>query len=96
MFYGMSFQNHQACKPGRKALWIMALMVTLLVIADCAGIEPYEPRNHREEGPEQGLFSGSKGEFVIFTRGEEPKQGSENEKASNKAKSPAPREGTQR
>lgn len=96
MFYGMPFQNHQTCKAGRKALWIIALLVALLVIAGCAGIEPYEPRNHREEGPEQGLFSGSKGEFVIFTRGEEPKKGRENEKASNETKGPAPPEGTQR
>ena len=31
---------------------------------------PVDLRNNREEGPEQGLFSGSQGEFVIF-RGEE-------------------------
>jgi hypothetical protein len=31
-------------------------------------MEPYEPRDHREEGPKQGLFSGEEGEFVIFRR----------------------------
>ena len=49
-----------------RALWIGALLVALLVVAGCAGIEPYEPRNDREEGPEKGLFTGSKGEWVIL------------------------------
>ena len=61
----------------RKALWIGALLVALLVIAGCAGIEPYEPRNNREEGPEKGLFTGSEGEFVIFRKADEPETGSE-------------------
>jgi hypothetical protein len=51
----------------RKALWIGPLLVALLVIG-CAGIEPYEPRDNREEGPEKGLFTGSEGEFVIFRK----------------------------
>jgi hypothetical protein len=49
----------------RKALWIGPLLVALLV-AGCAGIKPYEPRNDREEGPEKGLFTGSQGEWVIL------------------------------
>jgi hypothetical protein len=49
----------------RKALWIGPLPVALL-IAGCAGIQPYEPRDYREEGPEKGLFTGSKGEWVII------------------------------
>jgi hypothetical protein len=52
---------------GRKALYTGLLVMTLLVNG-CAGIEPYEPRDHREEGPEKGLFSGSEGGFVIFRR----------------------------
>ena len=37
----------------------------VVVMTGCAGIEPYEPRNDREEGPEKGLFTGSQGEWVI-------------------------------
>ena len=66
----------------RKALWIGALLVALLVIAGCAGIEPYEPRNNREEGPEKGLFTGSEGEFVILRKAGEPETGSEASKRS--------------
>jgi hypothetical protein len=40
-------------------------LVGLLVVG-CAGTEPYEPRNDREEGPEKGLFTGSQGEWVIL------------------------------
>jgi hypothetical protein len=36
-----------------------------LMVSGCAGMEPYEARDEREEGPKQGLFSGSNGEFVI-------------------------------
>lgn len=49
----------------RKVLWIGVLLVASLIIAACTGIEPYEPRNNREEGPEKGLFTGSEGEWVI-------------------------------
>ena len=49
----------------RKVLWIGVLLVAALIMAGCAGIEPYEPRNNREEGPEKGLFTGSEGQWVI-------------------------------
>ena len=67
----------------RKALWIGLLLVALLVIAGCAGIEPYEPRDNREEGQEKGLFTGSEGEFVIFRKADEPETGSEASKKSD-------------
>jgi hypothetical protein len=66
----------------RKALWIGSLLVAMLVTG-CAGIKPYEPRNDREEGPEKGLFTGSKGEFVIFKKADQPETGSEASKRSD-------------
>ena len=68
----------------RKALWIGPLLVALLV-AGCAGIKPYEPRDNREEGMEKGLFTGSKGEFVIFRKADEPETDSEIRKSSDEA-----------
>jgi hypothetical protein len=65
----------------RKALWIGPLLVALLVIG-CAGIEPYEPRDNREEGPQKGLFTGAEGEWVIFRKADEPKTESEADKNS--------------
>ena len=53
-----------------KALWVGLLLLALLVNG-CAGIEPFEPRNNREEGPQKGLFTGSDGEFVIFQKADE-------------------------
>jgi len=55
----------------RKGLYISLLLVTFLVTG-CAGIEPYEARDHREEGPEQGIISGRDGEFVIYRKVDEP------------------------
>jgi len=66
----------------RKALWIGLLLVALLV-AGCAGIKPYEPYDHREEGPKKGLLSGSEGEFVIFRKADEPEIDSEAAKRSD-------------
>ena len=51
-----------------------------LLVSGCAGIEPYEPRNDREEGPEKGLLTGSDGEFVIFRKADEPETGREADK----------------
>jgi hypothetical protein len=66
----------------RKVLWIGVLLMASL-LTGCAGIKPYEPRDHREEGPEKGLFTGSEGEFVIFRKADEPETGSEASKISD-------------
>lgn len=60
----------------RKEL-LIGLLLLVLLVTGCAGIKPYEPRDNREEGMEKGLFSGSKGEFVIFRKNGEPETGSE-------------------
>ena len=65
----------------REAGWVAALLAISLVMVGCAGITPYEPRNHREEGPKQGLFTGPEGEFVIFRKADAPEtEGEETEK----------------
>jgi hypothetical protein len=49
-------------------VWVQSTAVALLlwlIVAGCSSITPYQPRNNREEGPERGIFTGSKGEFVI-------------------------------
>ena len=53
-------------KHSRKIRWTAVFLLIVVVMAGCAGIEPYEPRNHREEGPSKGLFTGSQGEWVIL------------------------------
>jgi len=53
------------------ALWIGPLLAALLV-AGCAGIEPYEPYDYRQDGPKQGLISGPTGEFVIYRKPDKP------------------------
>ena len=68
----------------RKALWLGPLLVTLL-LAGCAGIEPYEPRDTREEGMEKGLFTGSEGEFVIYRKADAPETGSKAGKGSDES-----------
>ena len=69
-------------KLGQKAL-VIGLVLVVLLTAGCAGIKPYDPRDYREEGPKRGLFSGSKGEFVIYKKAGEPQTGSEAGKRSD-------------
>ena len=57
-------------------LWA-AIVIVPLLFTGCAGIEPYQPRDYREEGLKKGLFTGSEGEFVIFRKAAEPKTGGE-------------------
>lgn len=54
----------------RKSLWIGLLLVVML--AGCAGIQPYEPYDYRQEGLKEGLISGDAGEFVIYFNPVEP------------------------
>jgi hypothetical protein len=59
------------------ALLLAALLLAaLLVIASCSEIQPYTPPNHREEGPAKGLFTGSRGEWVILGP-KQPQKGAE-------------------
>ena len=44
---------------------IFSYLLFLALLNSCSGISPYHPLNHREEGPEQGLFSGPRGAFEI-------------------------------
>jgi hypothetical protein len=85
-------------RHNRKAIMIAALLTALLVIAGCSEIQPYNPPNHREEGPAKGLFTGSQGEWVILgpkaspTGGTESKDGetqseTDREQKKNPAKS---------
>ena len=53
---------------------IAALLLMWLFVTGCSGITPYQPRNNREEGPEKGAFTGSKGEFVILVPDEPAKE----------------------
>ncbi len=73
----------------RKSGAAAAMLLALLAVAGC-GMEPYEPRNAREEGPEKGLFTESQGEFVIFRHGEAPKS----EEASEEAQEAPRKRGT--
>jgi hypothetical protein len=62
-----------------------AVLLLCLLVTGCSGITPYQPRNHREEGPERGVFTGSKGEFVIPMPGEPAKEEGSSKKPSEEA-----------
>ncbi|MGD8542365.1 MAG: hypothetical protein PVI39_08765 [Desulfobacteraceae bacterium] len=47
----------------RRRLLVAAVVLAFLV--GCAGLQPFEPRNHREEGPDRGVFTGPAGAIVI-------------------------------
>jgi hypothetical protein len=57
---------HETGRIRGKAFRIAAFMAALMIFAGCAGLEPFEPRDNREEGPKEGLFTGSQGEWVIL------------------------------
>ena len=56
----------------RRTSWTAAALMLALAVSAC-GMEPYEPRNNREEGPKSGLLTGEQGEFVIFRLRSKPK-----------------------
>ena len=71
-------------KPGGWVSLTAAVLLLSLLATGCSSIKPYQPRNNREEGPERGVFTGSKGEFVIpIPLPEEPAKESEKEKATS-------------
>jgi hypothetical protein len=76
-------------KHSQKVRWTVVLLLIVVIMAGCAGIKPYEPRNHREEGPEDGLFTGSEGEWVILRKADEQEKDSEDKKSSNEAENAA-------
>lgn len=45
------------------------MIVIISLITGCSGITPYEPRNHREEGPTGGLLTGPDGQWTIGVGG---------------------------
>ena len=57
-----------------------AIFIVALLFTGCTGIEPYQPRDYREDGMEKGIFSGSEGEFVIFRKADETDTDGEAEK----------------
>ena len=61
-------------KSGGWASLTAAGLLLCLLVTGCSSITPYQPRNHREEGPERGVFTGSKGEFVILAPDEPAKE----------------------
>ena len=65
-------------------LLIGSLLVVLLAVG-CAGIKPYKPHDYREDGLKRGLFSGSKGEFIIYKKVDEPETDSEADKRPDEA-----------
>ena len=79
-------------KHSRKNRWTAILLLIVVLMAGCAGIEPYEPPNNREEGPEKGLFTGSQGEWVILgpkapeTAAEEKKNGASESETNGEEK----------
>jgi hypothetical protein len=73
-------------KHSRKVRWTVVFLLIVIIMAGCAGITPYEPRNNREEGPQKGLFTGSEGEWVIFRKAEEQEPGSKDQKSADESK----------
>jgi hypothetical protein len=72
-------------KSGGRVSLAAAVLLLCLLVTGCSSITPYQPRNNREEGPERGIFTGSKGEFVIPMPGEPAKEEGNAKKTSEEA-----------
>jgi len=71
----------------KSGVWVSlaAAVLLCLLVSGCSSITPYQPRNNREEGPERGIFTGSKGEFVILVPDEPAKEEGNPKKTSEEA-----------
>jgi len=49
---------------------LIAAVILVITITGCSGIKPWKAPNHREEGPQGGLFSGTEGAWSIGLGGE--------------------------
>lgn len=75
-------------KRGRRLLRLIAIVVVLLG-SGCSGITPDgKLRNNREEGPEGGIFSGPRGEFVIVAPAQSTAGEKKPEESGKAAKKP--------
>ena len=63
------------------------MLTAVLIIVGCAEIQPYNPPNHREEGPQKGLFTGSQGEWVIVGPKDSPAGAEENKNGAPESES---------
>lgn len=61
-------------------LQIGAVLMVLMVNVCCSELKPYEPYDHRKEGPQTGLFTGPEGEVIIFRKTGEPQKAGEEKK----------------
>ena len=62
---------------------LMGPLLAALLLTGCTGIEPFEPHDYRREGPKTGLFTGSEGEFVIYSRADRTETVSKTSKRSD-------------
>jgi hypothetical protein len=71
----------------KSGVWVSlaAAVLLCLLVSGCSSITPYQPRNNREEGPERGIFTGAKGEFVILMPSEQAKEEGNAKKTSEEA-----------
>ena len=64
------------------AFRIVVLWAAVLPVAGCAGITPYDPPDYREVPPGRGLFTGAEGEFIIYSKTDEPETGKRPDEAT--------------